>query len=287
MDDRLQRRLQAADPLTAGTGEMPDPVTLDATKEQILMTDHKHDPAMPSRRARALPIGLGTVAAVALAAVVVGNLAQPAGTLAFEPTPTPVDDATKAAAADACAQDLTLGEIEGMGSVEAGEEPMTGTLPDGGVIVPLPPGGPADLPPLVSLELHGTGGVALFADDETVVSCMLLRDGDTWVRGPVFVSPNPATAPGLASTGVSTTVFEGQTITIIFGTAPAGTATMEIDGGTGDGAIGNVTNGGYGIWVPGDASSENVVAVARDAAGTEIERYEIEPGELRVVVSTR
>ena len=64
MDDRLQRRLRDADPLTAADGQAPSPVRLDAIKEQIMQTDER-----PVRAAiRPAALGLVGLAAASLAA---------------------------------------------------------------------------------------------------------------------------------------------------------------------------------------------------------------------------
>lgn len=277
MDDRLQRRLRAADPLAAGTGQTPDPAQLDATKERILMNQMPQPAVAPARpRKLALPVGLGAVAAVAIVAVVVvGQLARPAAALAFDPTPTPVSGAQLAAATAACSEGLQLGTLEGSGtvSVPADGAPRTGTIKGtGGDVAPDASGAAVALPPLVALELHGTGAVAVFGDDATIATCMLMEDGGGWVRGPVSVAPNPASTPGVVAGGGSVTSFAGKTITVVGGTAPAGAVTMRVEGGPADGATATVTKGGYGLWIPGDASTEAATLVALDAAGHELMR---------------
>ena len=100
MDDRLQRRLMDADPLTAPGGYDAGPARLDAIREQIMQS---HQPTL---RAAIRPRAIGGVALVAasLALVLaVVSLARPAAsTLAWERVPTQVTTTQKAAAEEAC-----------------------------------------------------------------------------------------------------------------------------------------------------------------------------------------
>src|SRR5690349_7399676 len=122
MNDRLQRRLRDADPLTATDGSIPDPSRLDAIREHIMETN---DVGLRSAiRPRALA-GVG-LAAVALAGVLVGaSLLRPsATTLAWSAAPTPVSADQKAAAAAACES--------GLPSIAGPGEPAGGTVVNGG-----------------------------------------------------------------------------------------------------------------------------------------------------------
>jgi hypothetical protein len=109
-DDRLQRRLRDADPLAAGEGLSPDPVRLDAIKEHIMQTEAR--PVRAALRPRA--IGLVGLAAAGLAVVLVaGSLLRPASSaLAWDPSPTAVSDAQRAAATKACTDGLPAAAVE-------------------------------------------------------------------------------------------------------------------------------------------------------------------------------
>lgn len=262
MDDELLRRLRAADPLAVGTGVAPDPARLDATRERIVMDEHQPPaggPATRPGRGLAVPAGLGAVGALAVAAILVaGQFARPAPALAFDGTPTPVTDAQRAAAQATCTEAIE----------DAGTDPS--------VRIRLAPDGPAALPPLAALELHGTGAVAVFADASAVGICMLVADGDGWVRGPVVLGSTAAAGPGSAEPNVFGGLVDGTAIVVVGGTAPAGAVTMRLEGGPADGATASVQGGGYGIWVPGDAYYPAPDLVALDASGTEIWRTSLE-----------
>jgi hypothetical protein len=259
MDDRLQRRLRDADPLTAADGQTPSAARLDAIKEQIMETDER--PVRAAIRPRAL--GLVGVAAASLALVlVVGSLARPtATTLAWAPEPTAVTAEQKAAAEKACTENVVVGSgtIDGLGRLP-GEEP------------PLAPA-PVTLPPLVSLELHGNGGVAILSDGTTTGYCLLRWDGTTFTAGGLaFGMGVPAGfEDGFLVSGMATE-FDGQALGIVAGAAPAGAATVEVVGGPADGGTATVQDGQFALWVPGLPGEDDVELVAFDAAGNELAR---------------
>lgn len=260
--DELQRRLRAADPLSADGAAVPEPARLDARIERILTSDGRPSgvvTAIRRGRPRAIPAGLGALGVVAIAAAVMtGQLARPAPILAFDGVPSPVSETQRAAAVAACGEGLE------------------GAWSDPSVRGRLDPPVPVALPPLAALELHGTGGVAVFADDASVAVCMLLADGDGWVRGPVVLDLPRAAGESLSGVpSVFGTEFAGTSITVIGGTAPEGAATMRLEGGPADGATATVTQDGYGIWVPGDYHPAPEL-VALDASGREISRISLE-----------
>jgi hypothetical protein len=257
MDDRLQRRLRDADPLASADGPVPAAVRLDAIKEQIMKTEHR----TVRTAVRARPLGVVALGAASLAAVlIVGSLARPSATaLAWDPDPTPVTDAQKAAAYEACTE-----EIPFVGS--------GGAVP-GGAERPEVPAVPIEFPPLVSLELHGNGGVAVLADDQQVGYCLLKQDGDGFVYGGLMLGSADAGLPGALNVGAMSTEFEQTALSIVAGTAPAGVAAVRIDGGAGDGGTATVTGGRFAIWVPGAImGGESVDLVALDASGADIIR---------------
>ena len=269
MDDRLQRRLRDADPLTAADGQSPSPVRLDAIKEQIMQTDER--PVRAAIRPRAL--GLVGIAAVSLALVlVVGSLARPtATTLAWAPEPTAVTTEQKAAAEKACTENVVIGSgtIQGAGGIIEGGE---GEMPA------LPPA-PVALPPLVSLELHGNGGVAILSDGTVTGYCLLKWDGTTFTAGGLaFGMGVPAGfEDGFLVSGMSTE-FEGQSLGIVAGGAPEGAVRVEVRGGPADGGTATVQDGQFALWVPSLPGADDVELVAFDAAGTELGRQTLSKG---------
>ncbi|MCU0478943.1 MAG: hypothetical protein MUE92_09425 [Chloroflexi bacterium] len=266
MDDRLQRRLRDADPLATADGPMPAGARLDAIKEQIMLTEQA--PVRSALRPR--PIGVIAVAAVALAAVLaVGALVRPGTTaLAWAPDPTAVGDADRAAAYATCTEDIPF---IGSGGVAPGD-----ARPE----VEGAPATPAEFPPLVALELHGNGGVAILADEDQVGYCLIKREADgDFVYGGLTLGAAAAGLPGALNVSAMTTEFEDVALSVVSGTAPAGTSTVRIAGGAGDGGTATVTDGRFAIWIPGPimggAASE---LVALDASGTEVARQTLSRG---------
>jgi hypothetical protein len=270
MDDRLQRRLREADPLASADGLAPAAERLDGFKEQIMRTEQR-----TVRTAfRPRPVGVVALGAASLAAVlIVGSLARPAATvLAWEPDPTPASDAQKAAAYAACTEG-----VQAVGS--------TGGSVNGGSGAPGSPVIPTGFPPLVSLELHGNGGVAILADEATVGYCLLKQDGDGFVYGGLTLQPARSGAPaGSMDVGAQTTDIGDMTLSIIAGTVPEGIASLRLDGGPGDGGTATVTGGRFAIWVPGPImGGESTDLVALDASGAEIIRQPLYRGGERPV----
>ena len=303
MDDRLQRRLRDADPLTAAAGLTPDPERLDAIKERIMQTETQVERAGGRARLRPRAFGLTALAATALVAIlIVGTLARPSSAvLAWDPTPTAVSADQRAAAAAACAAGLPPAAgapgagVPGGATVTSGGGAVTddgGIVPVGGDGGPVPslPSLPAALPPLVTLELHGSGGVAVFADDAVTAYCLLVKEGDRLVSGGLMFPDLGGATVGVGTIGAATAEgsssgmvqaiaadgwvltrmrasYRGQRIGIIAGEVPAGAATVAVTGGAADGAAATVTQGRFALWAPGDDAGEDVTITALDAAG--------------------
>jgi hypothetical protein len=259
--DELQRRLRDADPLTAAEGWTPDAMRLDAIKEQIMLTDRR--PVRAAFRPRRLGlVGLGAASLVAV--LVVGALARPAAvTLAWSPQPTPVSDAQKAAASDACTTGATT-VVGGVGN-------STDRAPEA-------PPAPTDLPPLVSLELHGNGGIAILADQGVVAYCLLRSEGGGFVYGGLAVGAPETVPAGSLAFGAMSTDFDGTDVGMIWGTAPDGVTSVRVDGGSGDGGVATVQDGRFAIWIPGPIIGSAVDLVALDASGFEVLRQTLSKG---------
>ena len=247
-----------------------------------------------------------------------------ATTLAWEPSPTAVTDAQKAAAVTACAAGLPPaggtagGNVIPVPATEASGLPVvggdstttvtresgvgSGTSTAGGTQVTvggdgqsaqwLPPM-PTALPALVGLELHGTGGVAIFADGKVTAFCLLVKDGDTLTMGGLlFPDLGGGVAAGVGTVGAAagqggsssmvatgangfnvsamSTTFGGQTVGIIAGQVPKGTATVKIVGGSADGATATVDHGFFGLWAPGSLQGQDAKVVALGADGKQL-----------------
>jgi hypothetical protein len=191
MNDELQRRLEAADPLTAGNGVTRTPAQLEKMKEYVLMND-KNIRAGSPRWA-----GIAALGSVALAGVILfGGLAGAEKTLAFSASAT-MATAEQAAAADAAC----TAPIDGASGMDL---------------------------ELKSLELFGNGGVALYGNDEIYGYCMVLVSGDT-VEAGIRISGNaPELTQFIEAAG--STEFADQTVSIIVGNAPEGATSVEVVG---------------------------------------------------------
>ena len=95
MNDELQRRLEAADPLTAGNGVNRTPVHLEGLKENAMMSDMKEKPVGPRFA------GVAVLTAVALAGTIIGGgLLGPERALAFSANATLATEAHTLGATD-------------------------------------------------------------------------------------------------------------------------------------------------------------------------------------------
>ena len=284
VDDRLRRRLRDADPLAAMDAATPDTARLDARMEQIMQADQR--PSRALLRPRAL--GLTALTAAGLAAVlVVGSLVRPAASaMAWDPSPVAGTAAQAAQATSACAA--------GLPDNPGGNPVVVGG--DGGEVPPLP-AIPAALPPLVHLELHGTGGVAIFADEEVTAYCLLVANGDSLAFANLLFPDLGNGAAAGAGTIIGSTVGAGsggpssgmvaignggflvtamaatygtKAIGIIAGEAPAGSTSIRITGGPADGATATVDHGRFALWAPDSVQGADVTVTARNAAGTSL-----------------
>ena len=289
MDDQLQRRLRDADPLTAMDRHLPDTARLDAIKEGIMRSNDPVDAqtrpmAAPRTRALRRSIGLVAIGAASLALVlVVGSMAVPStSALAWAAGPTAVTDAQKSAAERACQPDLT-----------PPGDAVTRQFPAGAV----PPPAPGAVPPLVSLELHGDGGVAILSDGTTTAYCLVKRDGDGFALVALTMpsGDGASVSVGGAESGTSmgeevtgsvagngtidvsamSASFAGESLGIIGGATTPGAATVRIIGGPADGGTATVADGHFALWVPFALGSQPIDLVALDAGGGELGRVSL------------
>lgn len=159
----------------------------------------------------------------------------------------------------------------------------------------VPPSLPTAVPPLVSLELHGNGGVAILSDGTQTGYCLVKRDGDqfalvavsVWAGGGASLSVGGGDSGTTTNGGVSgaavgdgtmdvtamSTSSGGQSLGIIGGTTTnADAATVRIAGGPADGGTATVTDGHFALWVPFALGDQPIQLVALDGAGAELGR---------------
>lgn len=242
-DDRLQRRLNDADPLATGEARVPTPVRLDSILESVMNTQ---TPApRPSRLRLAAPL-TGGVAAVALIASLFGTLSAPAITLAYDPTPTIAGDSVRAGAVEAC-------------NAVAPQPPYDFTLETA-----VATGARASLA-LMGLDLHGDVGVAVFGDNGHRVDCVVvLANGAVSRAAAIFRSGGASFADEVAdayayndgplvSNGEQlyhSTSINGQEFAIFGGEAILGASRMGFSIGEREVGTANVIAGTWAFIAP-------------------------------------
>lgn len=206
-----------------------------------------------ARSRTSLLAGAAGVAAAVAAVTVIAWPGSSSPALAWSPAPTAATMADEAAASAACGTDL------GGGSAR-----------DGKVL-------PVELPPLVALDLRGTGGLATFSDGDLTLTCLLVRDDDGFERGPIVgeesgITPNAGTAVVSAT---STEWEDGRTIAMLTGVAPADAATVEVSIPGQSTATAVVTNGRFAIWWFGTVENLSGSVSSFDANGVELGRTDL------------
>ena len=213
--------------------------------------------------------GVAVIAAVAASVVVVGGDGARSPALAWSPNPTAATAADEEAARAACTSpDLAspgngVVEVSGFISASPGD---TGASA-------LPSEMPTELPPLVSLDLRGTGGLAVFADDEWTFTCMLLMAGDRFETGPIMVSPTNDLPPSdslAVVAGSQMTWADGRSLAMVSGTAPSGAAKVELSLPGQPVAQADVVDGRFSIWWFGSFDPSTGSIRALDADGAEV-----------------
>lgn len=246
------------------TLDLDDQLFVDRLRADFGETTYQRSPGSLATRSRLAGVGgvvggLGVVTAATVATLAVTGPGSPA--LAWSPTPSPVTADDGAAARAACSTGLAPSDA---GSPERHGAPVAAELP------------PAELPPLVSLDLRGSGGLATFADADWVVSCLLLDTGDGFERGPVVAersgpagTSDPTGGPALVSAS-STTWSDGRSISMLAGVAPAGASSVEIELPGQPTARADVTDGRFGIWWLGTLDGASPAIRALDTSGNEL-----------------
>lgn len=218
-----------------------------------------YDRATSTFAARSRTPILSGIAGVAAAVAAVTVFAWPGSsspTLAWSPRPTAATTADEVAASAACGADLYVGsELQR----------------DGGALS-------AELPPLVALDLRGTGGLATFSDDNLTLTCLLIRDGDGFERGPIIgeessTTPNTGTAVVAAA---STEWKDGKTIAMLTGVAPDGAAMVEVSIPGQPTATAVVNNGRFAIWWFGTVENLSGSVSSFDADNVELGRTDLD-----------
>lgn len=204
---------------------------------------------------------LGGMAVAATAAVTGLLLATTGGSspaLAWSPTPVVATEADEAAARAACTVDPAAG--------------AEGREPAAPVDVTPVDSMPAELPPLVAFDLRGTGGLATFADAQWTATCLVVRSGDGFERGPVVLEPTtPAAEGALAVSWASGTTWQdGREISMVSGVAPAGATTVEVNVRGQPTASANVVDGRFNLWWIGSLPVDGGSIRALDGSGVEL-----------------
>ena len=232
-----------------------DQHTADALRSGFAGATYDRSTASLSTASRAPFIG---GVAVAAAAAVTGLLLATTGgsspALAWSPTPLVATEADGAAARAACTVDADAGAA-GRDAAAPGDVP------------------PAELPPLVALDLRGTGGLATFADAQWTATCLVVRAGDGFERGPVVFEPTtaPVADDTLAVSWASgTTWTDGREISMISGVAPAGAVTVEVNVPGQPAASANVVDGRFNMWWIGSLPVDGGSIRALDGSGVEL-----------------
>lgn len=244
-------RLEEA--FAAVTNTRPSPAAADVQPTSLV--------PLPDRRRRRSPLIwlAGAAASVVLAAAVV--LWPSGSSVAWAAEPRVADAADRAAVQAVCAAPLArgLGDLESSGSAAVG----------GGEAPPAPAADapPTALPPLAVLDLRGDIAFAVYQDASWTVTCLLRADGDRWIDQGIQVGPGSSGGtPGIVSGGGSQTV-DGEALSTVTGTAPAGTArvTFRLDDGTVVRA--SLLGTTWAAWFPGSARIDPSTITAYDADG--------------------
>lgn len=193
--------------------------------------------------------GVAGVVAVVTAGVVVAWPGTSSATLAWSPTPSAATDADETAARTACSADF-LDDSQRYESISL-----------------------LELPPLVALDLRGTGGLATFSDDSMTLTCLLVRDGDGFERGPIIgidaSMPSDPVSPEVVAAS-STEWDDGRMISMIVGTAPTAATSVEIAIADQETATATVTDGLFAMWWFGSVEDLAGTVTALDVNGASI-----------------
>jgi hypothetical protein len=150
---------------------------------------------------------------------------------------------------------------------------VPGTVISGNGPAPRLPGPPTALPPLVSLDLRGSGGLAVFADKDWTMTCMLVKSGSGFEAGPIMAAPTDHTAADgtfAVTSGSGATWGDGKSVAMVSGTAPSGAATVRLDLPGQASATANVVDGRFSIWWFGTFDPSKGSLTALDASGATV-----------------
>ena len=211
---------------------------------------HRSTSSFAPRSRTPIVVGAAGIASVVAAATVIGGVGSSSPALAWSPTPTAATAAEEAAATAACSADL-----------DSESQRNRGDAPS------------FVLPPLAAIDLRGTGGLATFADENMTFTCLLVRRGDGFERGPIVGEETGATtdAEALAVNAATSTEWsDGRTISMITGVAPAGANSVEVEIAGQPTATAVVTDGRFAMWWFGSVDTLTGSVSAIDASGAEL-----------------
>ena len=185
--------------------------------------------------------------AAALAVSVIG-FAQPSrAALAWSPTADPTPLASAAASKQVCAEGL----------------PITAEQLD------LLSAAPPDL-----VDTRGNASLVVWSTPALRLHCLLLDDGSgALVRGPAMLSePLARDASRLSIEFMAGTTWMGETIMVISGQAPEGTADVVVAGQRLEDFTASVNDTGrFAVWWPTSSGEASGAVIARDAARAELD----------------
>ena len=108
------------------------------------------------------------------------------------------------------------------------------------------------LPPLVALDVRGTGGVGIYQDFEQQVVCFLRSADDRWEAFGVSVGTATDVLPvGLISSG-GTSTTDGQSVNFVTGAVPPGTKKVTFELTDGRLVTASVYGTTFAAWFEGD-----------------------------------
>lgn len=202
-------------------------------------------------------------AGVAAAAVAVAVVLPGAGSgtaLAWTPSPRAATDVD----ADVARQTCAVPDWTGAGASDSGAR---------GDVAPAP----VALGPLAALDLRGNGGLAVFADDENVVMCMLaVVDGTPQFAGGISTASSGEVSDTLTVEGGMTTGINSNTAVSMLSGQAGPAALVEIRVAGLDPITATLVDGRFAAWWPEPTSDSGtsldtpITIVAFAADGSEI-----------------
>ncbi len=223
-----------------------------------------------SRRTRYVWLA-GLAAASVVTLTTISFVIPDQGSVAWAETPTRPSSGEVRSVVETCSADIApgLGELEysGLASPE-GSMPAEQDISAADSLVP------RELPPLTVLDLRGEGALALFADDNWNVVCLLSQKDGTWVSQGLTVtsaaSPDASSDSPPLQFGSSLAWASGETLSYLAGGLPATAARATLMLPDGTVAEASILGDHYAVWFPGTLRAEGPQVRFLDATGAEV-----------------